>query len=54
MYDLKEFHSKLTDEQVRMIKYGHPGIRQIDLAKLYNTTQTTISFIKSGKCWGHI
>lgn len=49
-------HNKLTEEQVREIRrrYKEGGIRQIELAVEYRTTQFNISWIIRGKGWSHI
>jgi predicted XRE-type DNA-binding protein len=44
--------SKLTDKQVMEI-YNSP-LKQVEIAKLYNITQTAVSKIKCKKIWKHI
>ena len=45
--------SKLTEEQVRCIKYHESGF-QSEIAERYGVGQATISGIRSGKRWRHI
>jgi len=46
--------SRLTNEIVRKIKYEHKELNQFQLAEMYNIHQSTVSYIRSGKRWGHI
>lgn len=46
--------SKLTDSQVKLIKLELGIVKSGELAKKYNVSQATISYIKSGKWWKHI
>ncbi len=48
--------AKLTEEQVREIKFNllPSGMKQVDIAKLFNVKPYVIGFIKSGKTWKHI
>jgi hypothetical protein len=49
----ERLHSaKLTDETVRAIRASNEP--QKVLAKRYGVTQSNISFIRSGKTWGHV
>lgn len=46
--------SKLTEEQVRLIKYDLKDIPQRKIAKLFGVTQYPIAAIRSGKTWKHV
>lgn len=46
--------AKLTDEQIRLIRYERKGIQQKDIAKEFNIKQQTISKIINYKLWSHI
>jgi hypothetical protein len=46
--------SKLTRACVERIKYGHQGMTQKDIAKIYGINQQQVSAIRSGKNWNHI
>jgi DNA-binding XRE family transcriptional regulator len=46
--------AKLTDEQIRLIRYERKGIQQKDIAKEFNIKQQTISKIINNKLWTHI
>jgi len=46
--------SKLTDDQIRIIRNERNGIYQKDIAKEFNMTQQTISKIINGKLWSHV
>ncbi len=51
--------SKLTENQVKEIrslygKYGHRGLIQRKLAKLFNVSRVLISDITRGKTWKHV
>jgi hypothetical protein len=46
--------AKLTDEQIRLIRYERKGIQQKDIAKEFNMKQQTISKIINYKLWTHI
>ncbi len=47
--------AKLNEWQVRVIKRClELGIKQLDLAKIFNVTDTTIANINTGRTWGHI
>lgn len=48
------FKTKLTNEQVKEIKFGHIGLNQAEIAKLYDVKPNTISQIKTGRKWKHI
>ncbi len=51
----KNNRSKLTNEEVKEIKMLLlQGKTQVEIAKLFRTTQTNISYIKTGKLWKHI
>ena len=46
--------SKLTEKEVREIKYGHHDKFNREIAKIYNVSQTTITNIKNNKSWKHV
>jgi hypothetical protein len=46
--------SKLTRECAERIKYGHQGITQEEIAKIYGVAQSQVYRIRSGKQWKHI
>lgn len=46
-------HSKITEDQARQIKFLETGNHD-DIAAAYGISRTTVSFIKSGKRWGHL
>jgi uncharacterized protein (UPF0248 family) len=46
--------SKLSEEQVKEIKYTHKHLKQKDLAEMYNCHRTTIAHIRAGKLWAQI
>ena len=51
-----EKHAKaiLTDEQAKLIKYGHKDLKQTEIANLYRIGQPSVSSIRMGKTWKHI
>lgn len=46
--------AKLTETTVRNIKVDLQTMRQIDVARKYNLTSSTVGSIKQGKCWKHV
>ena len=46
--------SKLTKEEALKIKYHHVLMTNLELAKKYNVSRTTISAIRNNKNWKHI
>ena len=46
--------NKLTENEAKAIKYGHSGMLQKEIAKLYGVTSTLVSLIRLGKTWKHI
>jgi len=46
--------SKLTRACVERIKYGHQGMTQLAIAKIYGISQRLVRNIRSGKLWSHI
>jgi len=50
----KHYKSKLTEEQVREIRFSSKGIYQDDLAKKYNVSQSVIGYIINNKIWKHV
>jgi|ERR1035437_282116 hypothetical protein len=46
--------NKLTEKQVREIKFGKTPKNQIECGKLYNISGPTIWSIRNGKKWKHI
>jgi len=50
----KNGRSKLTRACVERIKYGHQGVTQREIAKIYGITESRVSIIRSGKNWKHI
>lgn len=47
--------SKLTEEQVRSVKFGSlSALSASDVADRIGVSRGTIEFIRSGKTWGHI
>lgn len=50
----KNSMAKLTDSQVREIKFNRFGVYQKDIAKEFNIARQTVSKILSGKQWSHI
>jgi len=50
----KHGRSKLTRACVERIKYGHQGMTQKEIAKIYGITQTQVSRIRLGRLWNHI
>jgi hypothetical protein len=46
--------AKLTEDQVKKIKYSHLGLYQRDIAKIYKVSDATISDIKRGRIWKHV
>jgi hypothetical protein len=50
----KNGYSKLTRACVERIKYGHQGMTQREIAKIYGIAQQLVSIIRSGKSWKHI
>jgi hypothetical protein len=50
----KHHLSKLTEQQVMEIKYGHKGLLQKEIAKLYGVSARNISLIRLDKRWKHI
>ena len=47
-------NSKLTEEQVMVIKNKCGTVTQQELAKIYNVSHQLISDIKLGKAWKHV
>lgn len=46
--------AKLNEKQVRVIKWAlHFKAFQTELARIFNVSSATISYIKNGKCWSH-
>lgn len=51
----KHSRAKLTEAKVDQIRaYLAAGMKQADIARLMGVHQSNISFIKSGKLWGHM
>jgi hypothetical protein len=50
----KHGQSKLTRACAERIKYGHQGMTQREIAKIYGIAQQLVSIIRSGKNWKHI
>jgi len=50
----KNGQSKLTRKCAERIKYGHQGMTQQEIAKIYGIAQSQVSSIRSGKLWKHI
>ena len=48
------YNSKLTRACAERIKYGHQGMTQKDIAKIYGIARELVSQIRSGKYWKHI
>jgi len=46
--------AKLTENQVRKIRYEHKNLTQKEIAKIYNIKQVTVSDIRRNKNWKHI
>lgn len=46
--------SKLTESQVRLIKYFYLGWRLREIADLYSVSLSQISRIRTGKLWAHL
>lgn len=47
-------NSKLTDEQVKAIKYLSGNLTHLEISKIYGVSRPTITEIKLGKRWKHI
>ena len=45
---------KLTEGCVRNIKYGHKGMTQREIAKIYKIRQQHVSKIRKGEIWRHV
>ena len=50
----KNGRSKLTRACAERIKYGHQGMTQQAIAKIYGVSIAQVSMIRSGKYWKHI
>jgi len=50
----KHGSAKLTRACAERIKYGHQGMTQKEIAKIYGINQSQVSDIRSGKKWKHI
>ena len=50
----KHGRSKLTKACVERIRYGHQGMMQKDIAKIYGITRWQVYRIRSRKNWKHI
>jgi hypothetical protein len=50
----KNAASKLTEQQAKEIKYGHKGLTQTEIAKIYGIDRRTVSNIRLEKRWKHI
>jgi len=46
--------SKLTEKQVKEIKYGNKNLMQKEIAKIYKIHRSTILRIRKGFLWSHI
>jgi len=46
--------SKLTEEQVKKIKYGHKDLLQKEIAIFYGIHKSVVCSIRKGKSWKHI
>lgn len=46
--------SKLTKACVERIKYGHQGMTQQAIAKIYDIDRSLVGYIRQGKLWSHI
>lgn len=46
--------ANITEEQAKSIKYGHKGLNQLQIAKIYNISNVTVSHIRRGRTWTHI
>lgn len=53
---IKDFFSKLTEKDVLKIKIllSENILTQLEIGKIFNVSDTTISHIKNGKKWKHI
>lgn len=47
-------NSKLTEEQVREIKFGCTGMKYTEIAMKFNIAANTVGYIKSNRLWSHI
>jgi hypothetical protein len=50
----KNYASKLTEIEVKMIKYEHKNMTQKEIANIYGVTDSMVGYIRSGKNWKHI
>ena len=50
----KHYASKLTRACAERIKYGHQGMTQQEIAKIYGVNKQQVYSIRSGKTWKHI
>jgi hypothetical protein len=50
----KHGRSKITRACVERIKYGHQGVSQKEIARIYGITQSQVSRVRSGRLWKHI
>jgi hypothetical protein len=46
--------AKLTENQVKKIRYEHKNLTQKEIAKIYNIKQVTVSDIRKKRNWKHI
>lgn len=47
-------YKKLTEEQVRKIKYEHNNLSHTQIAKIYNISRPSITLIRNNKSWKHV
>jgi hypothetical protein len=46
--------AKLTNEQAKQIKYGHIGLINREVAKLYGVSVAVVQHIRTGRAWRHV
>jgi hypothetical protein len=46
--------SKLTEDQVKKIKYEYNDLFEYQIAEIYGITQANVNFIRRGKTWRHV
>ena len=50
----KHHYAKLKEIDVLKIRKLNETIKSVEIAKIYNVTKATISYILSGKTWKHV
>lgn len=50
----KNHMAKLSENQIKEIKFNRSGIYQKDIAKEFNIARQTVSKILNGKLWSHV